>query len=147
MRGALALAVAGGALIALLGLGLSARPRARGPEPIAWDEEACAECHMLVGQPAFAAQLQAQSGELWNFDDPGCALRFLARERPPLAALFFHAYGEDTWLEMSQAAFVPTSGSPMGYGLGAVRKGTKEAKDALDLRRATERVMSRPARE
>ncbi len=125
---------------ALVGFGLSAGSKAPGPEPIAWDEETCAECHMHVGEAAFAAQLQTQEGELWNFDDPGCALRFLARVRPPIAALYFHAYGEETWLEMSQTAFVPTSRSPMGYGLGAIRKGTTVAKEAWDLQQATARV-------
>jgi hypothetical protein len=91
----------------------------QGLVPIAWDEEACAECRMHVGEPRFAAQLQTESGDVLNFDDPGCALRYLAREAPAVRALYFHHHKEETWLNRSQTAFVSVSPSPMGYNLAA----------------------------
>src|SRR5690348_11837222 len=60
-----------------------------GPEPIAWDREACAFCRMHVGDPRFAAQLQTRDGPVRNYDDPGCLLADQAESRLPLHALWF----------------------------------------------------------
>jgi hypothetical protein len=109
----------------------------QGPVPIVWDQEACAECRMHVGEPRFAAQLQTADGLVLNFDDPGCALRFIARTGPRVRALYFHHAKEETWLKHTQTAFVPSSPSPMGYDLAAIPKGSP---GALSLQEATLRV-------
>src|SRR6185436_17764415 len=46
------------------------------PTAIAYDREACAHCHMLIGDPRYAAQLVTEAGDVLDFDDPGCALRY-----------------------------------------------------------------------
>jgi copper chaperone NosL len=108
-----------------------------GPVPIVWDQEACAECRMHVGEPRFAAQLHTDDGHILNFDDPGCALRFVAREGPRVRALYFHHEKEETWLKHSQTAFARSSPSPMGYNLAAVPMGSP---GSLSLREATAEV-------
>ena len=112
-----------------------------GPVEIAWDHEACAHCHMHVGEPRFAAQLQLTDGRIFNFDDPGCALRYVA-ENPRLKvhALWFHDSREDRWRARSDIAFVAVGVTPMGYGLGAVAPGTD---GALSFDAATARVLER----
>ena len=111
-----------------------------GPVAIVWDREACAECRMHIGEPRFAAQLHISDGRVLNFDDPGCLLRYEAEQRPARRASYFHALGEDRWLGAEEVAFVPAEGSPMGYDLGAVPRGTR---GALDYAAAQERVLAR----
>lgn len=139
LRKALGLGTAVGlvvGLVALVVIGGSAPPD--GPVDIAWDREPCAECRMHVGEPAFAAQLQTRDGRILNFDDPGCALRYVAREVPAVHELYFHHHKEDTWLTRTRTAFVPASPTPMGYGLAATLRGTA---GALSFEAATAQVL------
>ena len=98
---------------------------------------------MLVGDPKFAAQLQTVEGEVLNFDDPGCLLRYVARHKPRLRESYFHHVKEERWLSQAQVGFLPASPSPMGYGLGAVPRQTP---GALHYEQAMARVLKRETR-
>lgn len=116
----IAVVAAAAALVIHLGQALPT-----GPEPIAWDHEACAHCRMSVGEPRFAAQLQTTDGRVLDFDDPGCLLRYLDDHKVQIHAVYFHHFKEDRWLPIDKVAFVSSaSPTPMGYGLGAVDAGT-----------------------
>ncbi len=91
-----------------------------GPVLIVWDREACAECHMHVGEPRFAGQIQTKDGQVLNFDDPGCLLRYHAQRRPAVHAMYLRHFRKDRWLRAEEASFVLADGSPMGYDLAAV---------------------------
>jgi copper chaperone NosL len=91
-----------------------------GPQPIAWDQEACAECHMLISERGFAAQLQTTSGQTLNFDDPACLMMYVARQHPSVRAVYFRDSESTRWLRSDEAAFVRSAQSPMGRGLEAV---------------------------
>ncbi len=108
-----------------------------GPEPVAWDRTACDHCHMHVGEPPFAAQLQTKDGAVLHFDDPGCLLLHLEQAQPQVHALWFHHVKEDRWVHGDAVAFVDAAPSPMGHGLGAVDAGTA---GAITLQQATERI-------
>lgn len=126
--GGLAWLVWGGlVLMAMVGLGFAvawAERPLEGPAPVAWDREACAHCRMHVGEPGFAAQLQTKDGRVLNFDDPGCLLRYEAEAHPEVHAEYFHHVAEDRWLPRERTAFLRADPTPMGYGLGAVERGT-----------------------
>jgi copper chaperone NosL len=111
-----------------------------GPQPIAYDREACAHCRMLIGDPHFAAQLQTQDGEVRSYDDPGCLIADLTQRAPRVHALWFHHLREERWLDGDHVGFVETARSPMGYRLGAVEAG---APGALSLAEAGARVAAR----
>ncbi len=98
-----------------------------GPVAIAWDDEVCAECRMHVGEPRFAAQLQTRDGEIKNFDDVGCMIRYRDANHPAIHAMWVRNSREDGWIRYEEAAFVDASDSPMGYGLAAVPRGTEGA--------------------
>jgi copper chaperone NosL len=98
-----------------------------GAVPIVWDGEVCGHCKMHVGDPRFAAQLQTTSGDVLNFDDPGCLFDYLQSHEASIHALYFRNYDEDGWLAESDAGFLPVEDSPMGYGIRAVSKKTPEA--------------------
>lgn len=115
-----------------------------GPVPVAWDWESCAHCHMHVGEPGFAAQLHTRDGAIHHFDDPGCLLRFLDENAPDVHALWFHHLREDRWIAGDRVAFVETSPTPMGFGLGAVDAGTP---GSINLAAARARVRAEVATE
>jgi copper chaperone NosL len=133
------LVLIGGAVAAAVALAVTHLQRLpRGPQPVAWDREACAECRMHVGEPGFAAQLQTLDGEVLNFDDPGCLLRYQAERRPRVHAIYFHRRDQDGWLSAEQTAFVHAEASPMGYDLAVVERGTPSA---LSYEEAKRRVV------
>jgi copper chaperone NosL len=91
-----------------------------GPIDPTWSRTPCARCGMLVGEPAFAAQLHATSGDVRFFDDAGCLLLYAAEHPGDEAAVWFHHLREARWIPAARTGFVPAEGTPMGYGLGAV---------------------------
>ena len=114
-----------------------------GPQPVVWDRQSCAECGMSVSDPRFACQLQTGSGDVLDFDDPGCLFRHLARETAPVHATWFRDFDADRWLSRGEAAFAPVAHSPMGYDLAAVSAGRA---DALDFDAARARALNGEAR-
>lgn len=139
--GLLAVALAVGAL----GLVLwhATRPP-EGPLEPAWDRVACARCHMLVGDPRFAAQLHTQAGEVRFFDDPGCLLLFRAESGEAPAAVWFHDSAGEGWLAEAETAFVPVAETPMGHGFAAVA--AQRSPGALDAAATLAALRSRPER-
>jgi copper chaperone NosL len=139
--GALGLAAAA-ALVTTLVV-RSQRPP-EGPQPIVWDAEACTHCHMLIGEPGFAAQLSTDDGRVLDFDDPGCLLRYLADERPHVHALYFHHATEDRWIPGAEVAFRRVASSPMGWGLAAVDRREPHDLDRAAAERQVAAASERP---
>jgi copper chaperone NosL len=115
-----------GFVLALCAL-LAACEPADGPTPIAFDREPCAHCRMLISDQAFAAQLQLDGEDPLSFDDPGCLLRYRAERQPHSRAAWYHHLREARWIPESEVAFVRVPLSPMGYGIGAVDRGTPDS--------------------
>ncbi len=103
-------------------------------QPIAWNAEACAHCHMVIGDPAFAAQVITTDGEVKSFDDPGCAARYLREHGDTVHRAWFHEGRGDRWLPADGVAFVRVPASPMGSGVMAVPAGTPGALSLEDVR-------------
>jgi len=118
-------ALAGALVVVAVGLVLwrVASPSA-GPLEPAWDRVACARCHMLVSDPAFAAQLQLASGEVLFFDDPGCLLLERAERADAAGAAWFHDSAGSGWLAEADARFVAGAETPMAHGFAAVSAGS-----------------------
>jgi len=111
-----------------------------GPRELVWDRTACANCRMHVGEPAFAAQLQAKSGDVLGFDDPGCLFLYIESQAPDVHAVYFRHMKEDRWIASNAVAFLAVSPTPMGFGVGAVDKGTQ---NSFSLEEARQRVINR----
>ena len=112
-----------------------------GPADVVWDSEVCGHCKMHVGDPRFAAQLQAADGQVLNFDDPGCLFDYLASHETPIHALYFRNHEADGWLSEAEVGFITVEDSPMGYGLAAVPKAAPGAQ-GIDWAKA--QVKARP---
>jgi hypothetical protein len=140
------------ALAVLAGLAIALRWAQRppdGPVEPTWSRTPCARCGMLVGEPAFAAQLHTPAGDVRFFDDAGCLLLYAAERPADEAAAYFHHLREPRWIAATSVAFVPAEGSPMSYGFGAVDLGEPGAiaRDAAlrDVqRREAERAGAKP---
>lgn len=111
-----------------------------GPVPVVWDREVCEHCKMHIGDPRFAAQLQAANGTVMSFDDPGCLAAYLNAHPMELHAIYFRDHEGHQWLSQSEAGFVPVDDSPMGYGIAAV---THDTPGARDWEWARERALER----
>lgn len=127
------LLVAAAAVVGIWYLVHGAGPQT-GPQPIAWDRQACDQCQMLISEPAFAAQLITAGGRQHAFDDPGCLFVFVEEQRISPRESWFRHHREDRWLPGSGVAFTQVSSSPMGYGLAAVDAGTAGALSAEEAR-------------
>jgi copper chaperone NosL len=110
------------------------RPLPDQPVPIVWNREPCAHCRMLVGEPAFAAQLVTRGGDVLAFDDPGCLFHYLEEQRPDVHRMWFHDSTAERWLTPEEVGFVRGAQTPMNYGLAAVPVATPGAL-ALDAAR------------
>jgi hypothetical protein len=113
---------------------MSCRADGDAPEPVVWDRDVCAHCRMHIGEPAFAVQVRTRSGEVWNFDDPGCWFGWEVRNRPEVKALWFRDHRGDRWLPAADTAFVRVERTPMGHGLGAVPRATAGALSMAEAR-------------
>lgn len=111
-----------------------------GPVPIVWDKAACATCSMHVGEPGFAAQIVTRDGHCQAFDDPGCLFLYVAEHGPAVAHMWFHHLREERWVAPADVAFAEVNPTPMGFGLGAVDRGTP---GAIDLEAARARCLQR----
>lgn len=98
-----------------------------GPQPIAWDREPCAHCRMVIGEPRYAAQVITADGDVHAFDDPGCALRWLAAASAPPHAIYFRHADEPRWIPGAEVGFRRGDVTPMGSALGAVDRGAPGA--------------------
>ena len=110
------------------------------PSAIAYDREACAHCHMLIGDPRYAVQLVTDDGDVLDFDDPGCALGYLAEVHPRVHRLWFRDAGRDRWIAAADVWFARGAATPMGSGLAA---GDATLPGGIDLDRATALVVAR----
>lgn len=135
--GALAMATAA----AVAGAVIVSQRLADGPVDPIWDRDACAHCHMHVGDPAFASQIQLADGRVLHYDDPGCLLEALGALQAEVHAVWFHHLREDRWLGAEEVGFARTEPTPMGYGLGAVDRG---ALGAMSMEEAMAQVSNAP---
>lgn len=98
---------------------------------------------MLISDPRFASQLRTVAGDRLHFDDPGCLLAWIDEWRPELRGVWFHDHRSNTWIARREVVFVSVekAETPMGYGLGASRRGSQSGLDfeaALAAARATD---------
>ncbi len=114
------------AVLAALGLLLTAAacgsgsPEAKPPE-IAYGQDVCDHCGMLISDERFAAGYVTAGGETRRFDDIGDLLAYDAERGEDVAAYWVHDYDTAGWLRAEDAWFLSTPGvtTPMASGLVA----------------------------
>jgi len=88
---------------------------------IRYGEDACDRCRMIISEKQFAAAYKIESGDVWKFDDLGCAILHQQEHGETVKQFWVYDYKETAWLDVKQAFFVHSSNllTPMGYGIAA----------------------------
>lgn len=111
-----------GLLASLFLAGCAPRAGTLQPPAIAYGQDLCEACGMLIDQPQLAAATLDTNGQAHKFDEIGDMVLFHA-EHPTLQvqAWFVHDYNTEGWLRAETAFFVysPDLFTPMGHGLAA----------------------------
>lgn len=127
-------AVAAGIALAIAFAPRKIAEEAAGPRALRLGEEECAACHMILTDPHFAAQRVLGPDDVKVYDDSGCLLKELARDRR--GALWFAEADTGEWIDGSDVRFERTTRTtPMGFGLAA-RRSITAPKGSMDLEAA-----------
>lgn len=99
-----------------------ASQEAPGPVPLDPAIDVCAKCGMSVKDSGYAAELIADNGKVYKFDDLGCLLAY-QKNNPGVAAAarYVQDAGSHAWVALEQAFYVLSKDvdTPMGYGIRA----------------------------
>jgi len=112
-----------GGLLLPMFTGCSGSPDS-GPVAVQWDRDTCDYCRMVISDVRYAAQVRGSPrGQVYRFDDIGCALNWLAAHPPEHAAEIWvadhrHHHGV-RWLDARIAHYLSGQRTPMDYGFGA----------------------------
>ena len=94
------------------------------PPDIAYGQDLCDQCGMVIGEARFAAAILLSSGKYLKFDDIGEMLAyFKANPEIQVEAWFVHDYTSEEWVRGEKAFFVRSSSlqTPMGTGIVAFK--------------------------
>jgi len=109
-------------LLGILITACSASPEAARPPEIAYGQDVCDACGMIISEARFAAAVALESGEALSFDDAGEMFGYVS-QHPDLEirAWFVHDYTTESWLNAAEASFVshPSVRTPMASGVVA----------------------------
>lgn len=122
--------VAGGGLriltrVLIAGLLLTAcAPASSEPTPpeIAYGQDVCDACGMIIGDARYAAATLLEDGQTHKFDDIGDMVVYhMDRPDQQVAAWFVHDYESEAWIRGEAAFYVMSSevDTPMGHGVAA----------------------------
>ena len=89
------------------------------PPEVAWGEEECARCRMIVSEERHAAAVWTPEGESRAFDDPGDLVAWLAETGEEPRSAWVHDHASGGWIRAETAWYVraDAGATPMGSGL------------------------------
>ena len=118
-------------VLALLSAACSAK--AAGPPAIEVDRTACSHCGMFVSEPVYAAAYQVHGQEPRVFDDVGCMLDAVRRERVAPIDIWVQDAAGAGWLNADEATFVASAEirTPMNGGVLAYNDAATAEKAAM----------------
>lgn len=129
------------AAIALATALLAAACAARlvGPPEIALDRSACSHCGMLISERVYAAALRTSDGREQVFDDLGCLLSALRKQKTTDARIWVHDAARGGWIDGTSAILVssPDLRTPMAGRLVAFGDRESALRAASELRNST----------
>jgi copper chaperone NosL len=91
----------------------------------------CAYCRMSISEKRYAAELIADDGQTFKFDDIGCMANFIKQKRSnaPVSASFVMDFERREWLPAESASYVQSSEfkTPMNGGIVAFKEQSSAA--------------------
>lgn len=107
----------------------------RGPQPIEYGKDSCAECNMTIVDKRFGSEFITGKGRVYKFDDINCMVEFTGRDPHARDAdakrLVVDFNGQGRFLDVESAVFLKHADvrSPMRSGVAAF--GDKPAASAV----------------
>lgn len=98
------------------------------PPDIAYGQDLCDRCGMVIGEARFAAAILLADGKYLKFDDVGEMLAyFKANPDMQVKAWFVHDYTSEEWMRGESAFYVRSTSlqTPMGTGIVAFKDRTE----------------------
>lgn len=111
-----------GSIVAYLVVLVACSDATTATDPV-WGKQPCAHCHMLVSDPATAAQLRTHTGERLHFDDVGCLVEHVAA-RGGEVDLAWVRDARGQWVNALRARYRSGASTPMGYGFVVDERGS-----------------------
>ena len=120
-----------------------ASQKAPGPVPLDPAIDICAKCGMSVKDLGYTAELIADNGKVYKFDDLGCLLAY-QKDNPSVvaAARYVQDAGSHVWVALESAFYVVSKdlATPMGYGIHAFAK-KADAQEFASVRKDKPKVV------
>ncbi len=101
------------------------------PPEIAYGEDVCDNCNMLISEEKFASAYWTTDGEARRFDDVGEMLSYMQTNPEEIASAWVHDVNSAEWLPAHEAYFVMNAGLTTPMGTGIVACSTEEEAQAL----------------
>lgn len=89
------------------------------PPVIAYGQDVCNRCGMIIEEPRFAAAYVTPQGDVRHFDDIGDMVAHHQERGEEVHVFWVHDYTTEEWLKASEAYFVISEDllTPMGSGI------------------------------
>lgn len=103
----------------LVGCGQSVNVEA--PPEIAYGQDVCERCGMIISEENFAAAYWTEAGEARRFDDIGGMLAYNTDQPEKVASYWVHDFASGEWIRAEEAHYLLDSElmTPMGFGIAA----------------------------
>ena len=100
------------------------------PVPIKLGVTMDPECGMEVENMAHSSEVILKDGRAFVFDDPGCMIKWLHKNKYDTKDVKLWTYSDDThrWIDAKKAKYTMTDSTPMHYGFGAYEKNSTKKK-------------------
>jgi hypothetical protein len=94
-------------------------PTAAGPVALRYGVDTCAECRMHVSRPGFGGELRDAEGRLTTYDDIGCLVRAMMKQRRAMPGAWVEDRDGRGFVPLAGAHLVrsPGADTPMGGGV------------------------------
>lgn len=91
------------------------------PPEIAYGEEICHECGMIISEARFAAAYITLDGEVRKFDDAGGMIQHHINANEDVTVFWLHDFNSEEWIRSEDAVLLATEEvqTPMGHGVVA----------------------------
>ena len=107
------------ALLLFVGCGQAANVEE--PPEIAYGQDVCERCGMIISEEKFAAAFWTAGGEARRFDDIGGMLAYNTEQSEDVASYWVHDFVSGEWIRAEEAYLVLDGDlmTPMGFGIAA----------------------------
>ncbi len=93
------------------------------PPVIMTGRDACDNCFMLINENKYAASIWLRNGEAKRFDDIGCMMNYVHKNKSNVIAFWVYDYNTGQPVKADNSFFISTDSltTPMGSGLIAFK--------------------------